>query len=116
MSISTKLGDEFLRIPKLEVSGTNWVIYKERFMWALDARGIVDHVDGTGSEPVDPVLKKAREDEKGLSEEQKKLDTEWKKESKEWKNGEAVAKQQIASTIPNSLFLKIRSNESASKI
>ena len=116
MPISTKLGDEFLRIPKLDVSGTNWVIYKERFIWALDARGIVDHVDGTGSEPVDPVPKNAREDDKGLSEVQKQLDAEWRKEVKEWRNGEAVAKQQIASTIPDSLFLKIRSNESAFKI
>ena len=116
MPISTKLGDEFLRIPKLDVSGTNWVIYKERFMWALDARGIVDHVDGTSSEPVDPVPKEARADAKGLSEAQTKLDDEWKKELKEWKTGEAVAKQQIASTIPDSLFLKIRTKDSASAI
>ena len=47
MSVSTKLGDEFLRIPKLDVSGTNWVIFKDRFTWALDARGILDHIDGT---------------------------------------------------------------------
>ncbi|KAJ6521626.1 hypothetical protein DFH09DRAFT_1097612 [Mycena vulgaris] len=29
---STRLGDDFLRIPKLEVTGTNWVIYKDRFI------------------------------------------------------------------------------------
>ena len=113
MSVSTKLGDEFLRIPKLEVSGTNWVIFKEHFVWALDARGIVDHVDGTGAEPIDPVPEETRRGK--LSDEQAKLDAEWKKELKEWKTGKAVAKQQIASSIPDSLFLKIRSNESAYK-
>jgi hypothetical protein len=108
MSTSTKLGDEFLRIPKLEVSGTNWVIYKERFIWALDARGIVDHIDGTGSEPADPVPEKDRTSGEALSADQIKLESEWKKGLREWKAGEAVAKQQIASSIPDSLFLKIR--------
>ena len=60
MSVTTKLGDEFLRIPKLDVSGTNWVIYKECFTWALDARSIVDHIDGSGSEPADPVSEETR--------------------------------------------------------
>ena len=70
MSTSTKLGDEFLRIPKLDVSGSNWVIYKERFTWALDARSILDHIDGTRSEPVDPVPESARTSKNGLSAEQ----------------------------------------------
>ena len=118
MPISTKLGDEFLRIPKLDVSGTNWVIYKEHFTWALDARSIVDHIDGSGSKPADPLseeTQKAVEEGEKLSEEQVKLDTEWKKELKEWRTGEAVAKQQIASSIPDSLFLKIRASGSDRK-
>ena len=69
MSVSTKLGDEFLRIPKLEVSGTNWVIYKDRFILAIDARGIADHIDGTSKEPVDPLPEAARTAEK-LSDEE----------------------------------------------
>jgi len=60
MTTTSKLGDEFLRIPKLDVSGSNWVLYKERFFWALDARAILDHVDGTGSEPEDPVPEESR--------------------------------------------------------
>ena len=114
MSITTKLGDDFLRIPKLDVSGSNWVIYKERFTWALDARGILDHIDVAGVEPVDPVPEEARKEK--LSDENTKLDTEWKKELKEWKTGEAVTKQQIASTIPDSLFLKIRAKGTAYNI
>ena len=99
MTTSTKLGDKFLCIPKLDVSGSNWVIYKEHFTWSLDARGIVDHINGSSNEPADP--------------EENKLGNEWKKELREWKSGEAVAKQQIASSIPDSLSLKIRSNGSA---
>jgi hypothetical protein len=55
MSTSTKLGNEFFRIPRLDVSGSNWVIFKDHFIWALDARGILDHIDGTGTEPQDPI-------------------------------------------------------------
>ena len=61
MSTSTKLGDKFLRIPKLEVSGTNWVIFKDRFTWALDARSILDHIDGSAKEPKDPIPAAIRE-------------------------------------------------------
>ena len=115
MSTTTKLGDEFLRIPKLDVSGTNWVLYKERFFWALDARAILDHVDGTGEAPADPVPKTTR-DKNTLSDAEKVLDKEWKKELKEWKQAEAIAKQQIASSIPDSLFMKIRTKGTAYEI
>ena len=115
MSTSTKLGDKFLRIPKLEVSGSNWVIFKDRFVWALDARGILEHIDRTGTEPQDPILSETRG--KGeLSKEDKALETEWKKEMKEWKQGEAIAKQQITSSIPDSLFMKIRAKGTVREI
>ena len=115
MSVSTKLGDEFLRIPKLDVSGTNWVIFKDRFTWALDARGILDHIEGLSVEPVDPIPDADRK--KGpLNEEQDKLQREWKKEIKEWRQAEAIAKQQIASSIPDSLFMKVRAKGSAYEI
>ena len=131
MTSTSKLGDEFLRIPKLDVSGSNWVLYKERFFWALDARAILEHVDGTGTEPMDPVPKASRDakalsaaekeldpskEVKDLSAAEKELEKEWKKELKEWKQNEAVAKQQIASSIPDSLFMKIRTKGSAYEI
>jgi hypothetical protein len=114
MSVSTKLGDEFLRIPKLEVPGTNWVIFKDRFTWALDARGILDHIDGSGEEPVKPITPES--ETTPSAEDEAKLDVEWKKEVKEWKQGEAIAKQQIASSIPDSLFMKVRAKGTAYEI
>src|SRR6202522_1443735 len=115
MSMTTKLGDQFLWIPKFEVSGTNWVIYKDRFAWSLDARGILSHIDGTRIEPKDPISTSVRTKEE-FSDEEKQLDLEWKKELKEWKQGEAIAKQQIASSIPDSLFMKIRAKGTAREI
>ena len=57
MTTTSKLGNEFLCIPKLDVSGLSWVLYKEWFFWALDVHAILDHVDGTGTELADPVSK-----------------------------------------------------------
>ena len=124
MSVSTKLGDEFLRIPKLDVSGSNWVIFKDRFTWALDARGILDHIDGSGTQPVRTIVPEPEdksdpltEEEVGkIAEKQAISDDEWKKEVKEWKQGEAIAKQQIASSIPDSLFMKVRAKGAAYEI
>ncbi|KAJ6588174.1 hypothetical protein B0H19DRAFT_922003, partial [Mycena capillaripes] len=112
---STRLGDDFLRIPKLEVTGTNWVIYKDRFMWAVDARGLAEHLEASAAAPVDPLLA-IRGTPAVLTAAQQALDTEWKKEMKVWQQGEAIVKQQIAGTIPDSLFMKIRSKTTASEI
>ena len=50
MSI-TKLGDDLMKVLKLDASGLNWVIYKGRFLWAVDARGLLGHIDSTEGEP-----------------------------------------------------------------
>ena len=56
MSTTTmKLGDDFLHILKLDVSGSNWIIFKNRFLWSIDARGLTEHIDSTSQSPVDPV-------------------------------------------------------------
>ena len=97
MSTTTKLSNDFLCIPKLDVSGSNWVIFKDQFLWSVDACGLTEHIDGTSKSPADPIPSLARL--RLLSEAEKLLEKEWKKELKEWKQGKAIAKQQIASSI-----------------
>jgi hypothetical protein len=46
-----KLLEFFIRIPKLEVDGSNWVIFKDRFVFAAATAGLEKHIDGTGTEP-----------------------------------------------------------------
>ena len=58
--MTTKLSDKFLCIPKLNVSSSNWVLYKERFFWALEACAILDLINGTGEEPVNPIAEDVR--------------------------------------------------------
>jgi len=116
MSIA-KLSDDLMKVPKLDVSGTNWVIYKDRFLWAVDARGLLHHVDGSGWEPRRPPI--ARKpildgDGKEIGTEDAPDETDKQRlatyqiELKAWRQGEAIIKQQIAATIPDSLFMKIR--------
>jgi len=57
MSTSIKLSEDFMRIPKVNDDGENWVIYKARFIWSIDARGYVDHIDGSSVAPVNPVTR-----------------------------------------------------------
>lgn len=111
--MSMKIGDEFLRVPKLDVAGTNWVIYKDRLLWSIDARGYLHHIDGSEKEPVDPIN---RTISSPLTQEQEAEEVEWKKLLKAWKQGEAIVKQQIAGTIPDSLFMKIRTQGTAKQI
>ena len=63
----------------------------------------MEHVDRSESKPECPVQPTDKtpltKDEKGMK--------KWKKELKHWKQGKAIIKQQIAATIPDSLFIKI---------
>lgn len=117
MSSSTKLGDNFLRVPKLVADGENWMTYKDRLSWSVDARGFLGHLKGTERKPVDPSTLSGR----GASwspttpDEVKEL-TEYKAAMKEWRMGEAITKQQIAGTIPDSLFIQVKNLATAGEI
>ena len=75
----------------------------------IDARGLLDHLEGTEVEPTDLIdaMIRAAVATTPLDTAQVLVNTEWKKSVKEWRQGEAVVKQQIAGTILDSLFMKI---------
>jgi len=104
MSTTIKLSDDFMKIPKLDEAGKNWVIYKARFLWSIDARGKLEHVDGSAIAPADPITRTANQ---VLTPAEDVLNAEWRKELKTWNQGEAIVKQQIAATISDSQFMKI---------
>ena len=106
-----KLLEFFIRIPKLEVDGSNWVIFKDRFAFAAAAAGLEKHINGTGTEPSPPafvpgvpiVLTAEQTTEQELYEGKKSM----------WLTGEAVIKQAIATTISDSLFIEIQKEVTA---
>ena len=89
MSVTTKLGDNFLHIPKLDVASTNWVVYKDCFLWALDAHSLLDHVDGSAREPEDPIDQMITQ---VLMKDQLVEEKEWKTSLKTWKQEKAIVK------------------------
>ncbi|KAG2750880.1 hypothetical protein P692DRAFT_201710324, partial [Suillus brevipes Sb2] len=104
-------------IPKLVADGENWMTYKDRLSWSMDACGFLSHLEGTERKPVDPSTLSGR----GASwspttpDEVREL-TEYKTTMKEWRMGEAITKQQIAGTIPNSLFIQVKNLATAGEI
>ena len=103
-----KLGDEFLRIPKLDATGSNWVVYCDRLLISIDAQGLGDHLNGTAKMPVNPHPPPTDGSTQTLLTEQKASVEEYQKTLKTWKQEEAIVKQQLASTISDTLFLKIQ--------
>ncbi|EJF59986.1 hypothetical protein DICSQDRAFT_63888, partial [Dichomitus squalens LYAD-421 SS1] len=130
---SIKLTDDVIRVPKLDVSGTNWVLYKERLTWAADAKGLAGHLDGAVQEPNAPpspatlasVTQTAPATGATTAAAGATItpamtpdpaQVAYEAELATWKKGEAIVKQLIASTIPDSLFMKVRSKGTARDI
>ena len=109
-SNNIKLGNDSMRVPKLELSGSNWVLYKDRLLWATDAKGYRGHLDGMVTEPVAPQAQAATEtvaEGAGTGGTPDPGQVAYESALAEWRKGEANVKQLIASTIPDSLFMKI---------
>ncbi|KAG2158723.1 uncharacterized protein EDB93DRAFT_1066650, partial [Suillus bovinus] len=112
-----RLGEDFLRIPKLAADGENWMMYKEHLQWSIDARRLLGHLDGTETKPIDPQGLPGR----GVlwtpsTPDEVKEVSMYKAELKEWCMGQAITKQQIAGMIPDSLFIQIKDLDTAKEI
>src|ERR1700678_1025747 len=109
-----KILEFFAKISKLEADESNWVIFKDRFMFAAAAASLIDHIDGTGTVPSSPVT--CTMDSGALTEIQQEALDEYAAELSRWRSGEAIIRQAIASTISDSLFLEVRKRESAKEM
>jgi hypothetical protein len=88
----------------------------------------LEHVDSSEGEPECPVVtrytaaKNAEGEDTGevvqvpYTANELLLLKEWKENLREWKQGEAIVKQQVAATIPDSLFMKICDKRTAREI
>ena len=105
MSFDIKLGNNFLRIPKLPIDGKGFVIWKERLELSIRARGLYGHFDGTVARPNDPPT---RPEGSTLTAEEVSSNMQYERDLNKYLQEQAVVFQQIASTIPDSLYLKIK--------
>jgi hypothetical protein len=72
---------------------------------AIRARGLYGHLDGTTTRPIDPPT---RPEGSTMTEEEVSKTDKYTKELNQYLQEQAVVYQQIASTIPDSLYLKIK--------
>jgi hypothetical protein len=89
--------DQRLTIPKLLADGTNWVIYRDRIVWALGANGLDIHL--TEDTPPEDFL--AEGVIGGLEPEAR------------WRKQDGMVKSLIGTSLPDSLFTQIRSATTA---
>ena len=82
-SFTSKLGDDFLHIPKLTSDGRNWVIYKDRLTLSVQAHVLRGHLDGTTTKPTQPTITQAPADRELTEEEEEKINMY----KDAWRNG-----------------------------
>src|ERR1700678_1033216 len=111
---NSKILEFFAKIPKLEADGSNWVIFKDWFMFAAAAASLINHIDGTGTVPSPPVT--CTMDSGALTQIQQGALDEYAAKLLRWRSGEAIVRQAIASMISDSLFLEVRKRESAKEM
>jgi hypothetical protein len=105
MSFNLKLRNDFLRVPRLPADGKGFVIWKERLELSIRARGLYGHLDGSTARPDDPPT---RPEGSTLTEEEVSSNETYARNLNRHLQEQAIVFQQIASTIPDSLYLKIK--------
>jgi hypothetical protein len=55
-SSTAKLGEYFAKLPACKADGTNWVFFRDRFLFALDTAGLSKHFDTTAAAPIAPKI------------------------------------------------------------
>ena len=92
------MSDELrINVPKLAADGSNWVIYRDRMLWAMDLRTLSDHLTNISM----PTAYGSAGTIGGLS------------ASARWAHGEATVKQAIAASVPDSIFNQIKGSTRA---
>ena len=92
MSEETKIS-----VPKLAADGSNWVIYRDRMVWAMDSRDLADHLTNTTM----PAAYRAAGTIGGVT------------APSRWAAGERTVKHAIATLVHNSMFNKIKTSTCA---
>ena len=91
-----------LTLPKLDVDGSNWVLYKVRVLSVLTYRRIICHVDGCAQKPTTPTNKA---DAAAME--------KYKTALEMWEIGNEHAHSVILSTLPETYQIEVVGLESA---
>lgn len=121
--------DEFFKVPKLQANGSNWVTYRDRLRWVLDARGLLSHIDQVTLALTPPVAPNTSPSPNDNVEDETTAGTttttttsptieEWAYQGRleHHHTNEATVKQCIAGSIPDSLFNCIKGKTTAKEV
>jgi len=130
--VPTMSKEEFFKVPKLLADGSNWVTYKDRLRWALNARSILNHLDKVIPElevliatELSPANDSAAADPSGgtkvLPKDFNTSMTELVAQSSKmrhdkWHTNEATVKQCIVSSVPDSVFNWVKMKDTAKDV
>ena len=106
MSFDAKLGNDFLHVPRLPADGKGFVVWKERLELSIQAQGLYGHLDSTITRPDTPPSQPVGSGP--LTKEQVSTIEGYTREINQYLQEQAIVFQQMASTIPDSLYLKIK--------
>ncbi|KAJ6492802.1 hypothetical protein C8R47DRAFT_422488 [Mycena vitilis] len=104
LSSTARLGEYFTKLPACKADGTNWVFFRDRFLFALFAAGFSEHFETTASAPAAPTIV----DEVAPTPEEVKANNKYLAHQRVWKSEQAIIKQGLALMIPDVLFLKVK--------
>ena len=102
---AVSLTDFSSAVEKLEATGSNWVIFKSRFLIAVKQKKVYGHFDGSSKKPVSTK-------ENLLSMEQK----EFEKELTAWQDKEDLAHYLLTQKLPDAIFTKYLDKSSVAEI
>jgi hypothetical protein len=102
-------------LPPLDLDGSNWPIFRQKFTWYIKSLGLEDHLDkDLYPEPLEAKptsqANKLTEAYQVCLEEWLKKKQEWTKENKDWKKDNSKAKSALGRVLPNSLLLECQSH------
>ena len=102
------------KIPTLKADGSNWLTFKNRVEWATEAKGLIEYLEGTKPKPIDP--SEGQDPLWEPSDAEALAVTEYLEKYAKWRKENGYVKQLIGSALPETLFIKIRNETSASTI
>ena len=106
MLLDLKIGINFLCIPRLPTDGKGFVVWKEQLELSIRAQGLYGHLDGTVAMPDAPLP--IPDGSAAPTKEQVSEIEKYTKDMNQYSQEQAIVFQQIASTIPDLLYLKIK--------
>ena len=107
--------EDFLpKIPTLKSDGSNWLTYKKQVEWEMEAKGLVEYLDGTILRPLDPSA--GKDSSWKPTNEEKLAVTEYPDKLAVWKKDNGCAKQILGSLLPEIILIKIPNDATAHEI